>query len=471
MQPFVRSVCAPSVCVVATVIGWVSVMGIANHSLAANGSKPNIMFIIADDCTHRDLGCYGGQASTPHIDKLSSEGMRFTRCFQAAPMCSPTRHNIYTGLYPVKSGAYPNHTRVDAGITTIVQHMKELGYRVAQSGKTHVGPAKVFDWEKIPGASNPDFDKVDRFMQSCAGDSQPFCLLLCSNEPHSPWDKGDASRYPPEKITLPPYFVDTPETRQSMSKYLAEITYFDGQVGEALALLDKHGLSDNTLVVVVSEQGSSFPFAKWTCYDNGLQSAMIARWPGKIQAGSVNPAMVEYIDLLPTFVEAAGGKPSDAFQGASLMRVFAGQQQHKQHVYGIMTTRGINNGSDHFGIRSVRSDKYKYIWNLTADVEFKNACTQSPEFKSWQRLAAQGDADAIDKVKRYQFRPAVELYDVRRDPLEMNNLADDPQFETVKAELKAKLEQWMAQCGDEGQVTEMQALEHMAKGRGKREAP
>ena len=261
------------------------------------------------------------------------------------------------------------------------------------------------------------------------------------------------------------YFVDTPETREGMSRYLAEITYYDSQVGEALQLLDKHELSDNTLVVVVSEQGSSMPFAKWTCYDNGLQSGLIARWPGRIEPGSENPAMIEYIDLLPTFVGAAGGEPDVAMQGESLLPVFAGKQNHKQHVFGIMTTRGINSGSDHFGIRSVRSEKYKYIWNLTADVEFRNACTTSPEFKSWKKLAATGNEEAIAKVKRYQIRPEVELYDVENDPLELYNLASDEQLAGVKAELRARLDQWMQQCGDKGQATEMQALEHMNRGR------
>jgi len=429
--------------------------------------KPNILFVIADDCTFRDIGCYGGQAHTPNIDKLATEGMRFTRCFQSAPMCSPTRHNIFTGLYPVTSGAYPNHTFVPDGTKSVVQYLSNLGYRVAQSGKTHVAPNSVFDWEKIPGAKNPQFDKVDAFLGDSAKSKTPFCLLLCSNEPHTPWNQGDPSRYPPEKITLPPYFVDTAETRDGMSRYLAEITYYDSQVGQALQLLEKHRLADNTLVVVVSEQGSSMPFAKWTCYDNGLQSALIARWPGRIKRGSVNPAMIEYVDLLPTFVEVAGAKPDAALQGKSLLPVFDGQQDHKSHVFGIMTTRGINAGSDHYGIRSVRSEKFKYIWNLTPDVKFQNACTTSPEFQSWKKLANTGNENAAAKVKRYQFRPEVELYDVVNDPLELHNIADDEQFADVKAELRSKLEQWMQQCGDSGQATEMEALQHMNRGRSK----
>jgi uncharacterized sulfatase len=114
---------------------------------AAKNTRPNFVFIIADDCTFRDIGCYGGQAYTPNIDKLASQGMRFTHCFQAAPMCSPTRHNIYTGLYPVKSGAYPNHTFAKDGTKSVVHYLKPLGYRVALSGKKHINPPEVFPFE------------------------------------------------------------------------------------------------------------------------------------------------------------------------------------------------------------------------------------------------------------------------------------------------------------------------------------
>ena len=110
--------------------------------------QPNFLVILADDCTYNDLPLYGGQnAKTPNIDKLAGDGLQFERCFQAAPMCSPTRHNLYTGLYPVKSGAYPNHTFAKAGTQSVVHYLKPLGYRVALSGKTHIKPKEVFPFE------------------------------------------------------------------------------------------------------------------------------------------------------------------------------------------------------------------------------------------------------------------------------------------------------------------------------------
>lgn len=435
--------------------------------LALTGAdKPNIVFIIADDCTFRDLASYGGQAHSPHIDQLAAEGMRFTRCFQTAPMCSPTRHNIYTGLPPVTSGAYPNHSFVKPGTKSIVQYLRALGYTVAQSGKTHVSPPKVFNWRKLPGSKNPDFEKIAPFIAEKARQKKPFCLLLCSNEPHTPWDKGDASRYPPQELQLPSYFVDTPQTREAYSRYLAEITYFDSQVGQAMDLIEQNGLSDHTLFIVTSEQGSSFPFAKWTCYDHGLQAAFIARWPGKIKPGTSNPAMIEYLDLLPTFIEVAGGTPPPSLPGKSLLPVFAGQQSHKDFVYGIMTTRGIYDGPDpeHYGIRSVRSEKYKLIWNLTPEVTFQNACTIAPEFQSWLKLAQSGQnghEKALAQTRRYTQRPEFELYDLSEDPLELQNRANDPNLAEVKKDLYQRLQKWMESCGDQGQATELAAREHM----------
>lgn len=389
--------------------------------------------------------------------------MRFTRCFQSASMCSPTRHALYTGRHPVSTGAYPNHTFVDEGTKSIVHYLQPLGYRIAQSGKIHVNPPSVFAWERLGEGNNPDFPAVDAFLQDCVAGDDRFVLILCSNEPHTPWEKGDPSRYPPEKVILPASYVDTAETRAGMSAYLAEATYFDSQVGEAVRLLQKHGRYDETLLIVLSEQGDSLPFAKWTCYDRGLQSAMVARWPGMITPGSVNPALVEYLDLLPTFVEVAGGTSVTTLDGSSLVAVFQGRREHKEFVFGQVTSRGINNGPPWYGIRSVRSDRYKLIWNFTPEVDYQNACTKGPEFQSWVRLAEAGCADARDKVRRYTNRPEFELYDLEADPTEWHNLAGQPATAGIQEALRVRLLAWMKACGDEGQRTEMRAHDRILR--------
>jgi len=440
---------------------------VATLNVAAQ-TQPNLVFIIADDMTYRDLGCYGGQAHTPNIDHLATQGMRFERCFQAASMCSPTRHNIYTGLYPVKSGAYPNHAFAKKGTKSIVHYLGDLGYRVALSGKTHIKPKETFPFEYSGKGNNPDMEAVAELMSESAASNTPFCLFACSNEPHTPWNKGDASIYPPEKVVLPPYIVDTPKVREDFSAYLAEITYYDGQVGEILALLEKNGLSENTLVMVVSEQGNAFPFAKWTCYGNGLQSAMIVRWPGQVEAGAVTDALVEYCDVVPTFVEAAGGAPAAVLDGKSLMPVLRGDAtRHKDYVYGEVTTRGIINGTDSYPIRTVRGERFRLIWNLNPTAKYTNACTRAEAFQSMIAKAKAGNAHAEEFVSKYHFRPEFELFDCNADPLEMNNVADNPEYAKVVTRLKGKLDEWMTDQGDQGIQTELDAIYHASNAMGK----
>ncbi|MEM7235995.1 MAG: sulfatase [Planctomycetota bacterium] len=429
----------------------------------ATTAPPNFVFVIADDLTYRDIGCYGGQAHTPNIDRLATEGMMFTRCFQAAPMCSPTRHNIYTGLYPVKSGAYPNHTFAKAGTKSIVQHLKPLGYRVALSGKTHIGPREIFSFE-YSGKKNPDMKVIDTLFGESKKTSKPFCLIACSNEPHTPWNKGDPSRYPPDDLKLPSYIVDTEVVRENFSRYLAEITYYDYQVGQIDELLNKHGLRENTMLVVVSEQGNAFPFAKWTCYGNGLQSAMIVRWPGRVKPNSVSGALVEYVDVLPTFLDAAGAAKDSQLDGLSFLPVLRGHaSRHKDHVYGIMTTRGIINGSSVYPIRTVRDERFRLVWNPAHENKFTNACTKSKLFRSMVEKADGGDARAKELVRRYHFRPEYELFDCDADPLEQVNLAGSSKHQATLETLKKKLREWMTAQGDQGISTEEESIFRLKK--------
>lgn len=432
--------------------------------LKAADTSPNFLLIIADDCTYRDLEVYGGQAKTPHLNRLATEGIKFNRCFQAAAMCSPTRHCLYTGLYPVKSGAYPNHTMAYDWVRSIAHHLQAAGYSTDLSGKTHINPKSVFPFEYSGANNNPDPQAFSAVLKQSSESNKPFLFIAASNEPHTPWNKGDSSQYPPQSLKLPPVSVDSPDTREGFSKYLAEITYFDSQVGELVGLLDQSPLKDNTLVIVLSEQGNSFPFAKWTCYDAGLQSGCVARWPGKVTPRSVSDALIEYVDVVPTFLDAAGITPPNNLDGQSFVPVLTGvATSHKSHVFGLQTTRGIINGSDHYGIRSVRDERFRYIRNLTPDVDFQNAATKDSTFATWQRMAAEGDAHAKRLVENYQHRPAEELYDCDADPWNQTNLADSPEHAERLATLRAKLDAWMKAQGDEGQAAEMKALERMPR--------
>lgn len=430
----------------------------------AEATQPNIVFIIADDLTHRDIGCYGSKnVKTPNIDAIAEEGMRFTRFFQAAPMCSPTRHSLYTGLYPIRNGAYPNHAFAKEGTQSVAHYLKNEGYRVALSGKTHIAPAASFPFDYLSKTRDPDHKALEEFMVRDKG--QPFCAFLCYREPHTPWTLGDPSIYDPETIELPPYLVDTKTTRKRLTEYYAEINHLDNSVGEVRDLLDKYQLSENTILIFTSEQGNAFPFAKWTCYDSGLQTAFIARWPNHIKANSTTSAMAEYVDVVPTFIEMAGGQALDQLDGKSFLPVLLSEtDEHKSYVYGVQTTRGINNGSEHYGIRSIRSDKYKYILNLTPEAKFQNNITEKKANWTdfWETWVQKAKTDSIAEalVHRFQHRPAEELYDITADPYEMNNLAGQEVYQSSLIDLRTRLADWMEQQGDKGQATEMEALEH-----------
>ena len=423
-------------------------------------AQPNIVFILADDCTKWDIACYGSpDAITPTIDSLALSGMTFSRCSQQAPMCSPTRHSIYTGLYPVRSGAYPNHTFVYPEVQSVVQYLEPLGYRVGLSGKVHVSPASIFSFEYLDDKANPIGSKTEAFVESAKQNKESFCLFVCSNEPHSPWDRGNVDLFDVDSITLPPYLADTEATRAEFRKYLAEIHFLDGQVKETLDLIEKYDLTDNTVVMFASEQGNSFPFAKWTCYNAGLSSALIVRWPGVVDAGTTSDAIVEYVDVLPTIIDIAGGQPAAGLDGHSILPILKKEKTvHKSYTYGLHTTRGINNGSEYYPVRSVADDTFRLILNLTPNMDFVNATTSKSWFKEWKTSPVPFHQELAN---RYHQRPAIELFNEVEDPYNMNNLADNPAYQNEIVRLKAKLQAWMDYCGDRGIETELRSEERM----------
>lgn len=445
----------------------VAVIFLVTHQARAD-ERPNFIVIMADDCTYRDLQVYGGQAYTPNLLSLAKEGMKFNRCFQATAMCAPTRQNLLTGLYPVKNGAYANHSKTHTHVKSIVHHLQPAGYRMALTGKRHIGPAEVYPFQFSDNTVDPDMNFISQFIGDSKRTNQPFGLFAMCSSPHTPWTYGDTTLYPIENIQLPPYLIDTPETRRAFAKYLTEISYFDQQLGQILQLVDQHQVKENTVIMVLSEQGSLFPFEKWTCYDAGLRSAMIVRHPNVFPAGAETDAMVEYVDILPTLLDLTQTSPLSELDGKSFKGVLLGQQQkHKDYVFGIQTTRGINNATQAYGIRSVRNDSLKYIVNLFPENRFENALTMNPEewsshrvsylwwLESWREEAIHNN-QALALWERYQKRPPIELYNIKSDPYELVNLAYHPDYQQIINLLSEKLMTWMENQGDDGRATELQ---------------
>ena len=444
-------------------------------------SRPNFLIIMADDCTYNDLALYGGQnAKTPNIDRLATQGLTFNLAYLSEAMCQPCRAELYSGQYPMRNGCAWNHSASRPMVTSMPQHLKALGYRVGIAGKVHVKPQKAFPFVKVGGfdpncVRNPtrkhDLKSAGEFI-SRAGE-QPFCLVVALVEPHVPWVMGDASKYPPKKIKLPPNIADTPRTREDYGKYLAEITYMDGQVGEILGALDSSGKAAETLVLFTSEQGSQFPGCKWTNWDTGLHTALIARGPGKTAAGKRTDALVQYADILPTRLEAGGGKPGKKhYDGSSFLEVLAGKtQKHRSYVYGIHNN--IPEGPA-YPIRTVSDGKYRYIRNLLPNELYiekhlmgmrGNGQLNNPYWSTWVR-ETWANAHTYKLVKRYMQRPPEELYHTADDRYEMKNLAGLSGQQERLGRLRTELERWLKAQSDPGAPVDTdKAIQAARKGR------
>lgn len=451
-------------------------------SASPAAKQPNIVLIVADDLTFRDIEPYGSsQVRTPNLARLAKEGMCLDNMFTASAMCNPSRQQLYTGLYPVRNGAYPNHSQVYPGTKSVAHHLQALGYATALLGKRHYGPAASFPFEYLGGRDHDGGEGQDIDLQLAAGfmkrsSGKPYFLVVTSNQPHGPLNRGNQAAYPVSKVKVPAGMVDTKETRRELANYYAEISYLDSLVCVCLNLVEQSGEKDNTIVLFTSEQGSGFPFAKWTCYDSGLKTAFIARWPGQIKAGSRSGAMAQYVDVVPTLIELAGGDPASlntgrkdargqaGFDGQSFKKVLLGQSgQLRSYVFGVHTTRGIIKGSEAYPIRSARSGKYLYIRNLNHRQAFSNVVTNGALFRSWMETGK-----PLDKARAqwYVQRPAEELYDVEKDPYQLSNLAGQAALQAVQQELKAQLAAWMQQQGDKGLETEMLAYTRIPKKEG-----
>ena len=434
----------------------------ANQPTSKNRKdKSNIVLFLADDQSIDDVGCYGNNViRTPNIDRLAEQGLRFNMAFTPAAMCSPSRSALYTGLYPHRNGCHPNHSRIKTGIKTLPYYLKSLGYRVGLAGKVHVKPKDQFSFEYM--GLKPE--QIEKFMTLESG--KPFCLIVASHEPHGPHKKGG---YEPGQIPVPKNKVDTPQTRQQLANYYTDIDLLDEELGRVLDLLGKHSLEQNTLFIYTSDHGYDI-FAKWSCYDAGLHIPFIVRWPGKVKPTTATDAMISFVDVLPTFIEIAGGKPPKGIDGRSFLPVLLGEKnKHHDVVFGTHTTRGIISGRA-YPIRSLRTRTHKYIRNLNPEGMFQCVTTHGRDYKeidhsmwgSWKQKA-RTDVFAAKRVRMFQYRPAEELYNLIKDPYELNNLADDPARQKILASLGKKLDAWMKQQGDPGMEAEMAVPLHKSR--------
>jgi N-sulfoglucosamine sulfohydrolase len=425
--------------------------------------RANIVLFIGDDLGALDIGPYGNVVvRTPHLDRLAAESLLFTRAFAPSATCSPSRSAMYTGLMPLRNGAHGNHSLVRDGTRSLTHYFGELGYRVALAGKLHVGPREVFPFEYVPDSNVPepgyagkgvlwtdlDMGAVDRWLSGVER-SEPFVLLVADHSPHVIWP--ERAEYDPAEMDVPPTHIDTREYRRSRARYYTDITKMDRNVGALLESLRRHGLSDNTIVAFTADQGPQLAFGKWGLYDPGIQAPLIIRWPGRAPAGERTDALVSLVDLLPTFLEAAGGRAPQRIDGRSFLAVLSGRSHtHRDTVFASHTGDGRVNRTP---MRMVRTERYKYILNL-ADTIYTTHIDRARDhdggreyWRSWRERSFV-DPAAAAILWRYHHRPPEELYDLERDSNETRNLADQPHYAEILGAMRARMAEWRAQQGD-----------------------
>ena len=415
---------------------------VLSRGALAGATQPNIVFMLSDDHSAGDLGCYGNTAiQTPNLDALAGRGMRFDRAYVTSPQCSPSRASILTGRTPHAIGASRLHVDAFADTPGVPRALQSAGYFTGALRKVHQGHLQqTFDY--YGGAAEP----FARFFEVRPKD-RPFFLWFGSIDPHRDYAPGACDPpHEPEAMKVPDFLADTPETRQDLALYYDEIARFDRECGELMALLDSEGLAENTLIIMAGDNGMPFPRAKATLYEPGVRVPMLAAWPGVIAPGGHTRALVSLMDLARTWIDAADAPVPDSMEGQSLTPLFRGDTDAVREM--LFTERNWHDNWD--PMRSVITDRYKLIRNYRPDVGYLPSLDllRSPSYAAISALAEENRLDGHLAWYRATDKPPVELYDLETDPGEWNNLGGLAEHAPRVAALNRALGQWMNDTKD-----------------------
>lgn len=396
--------------------------------------RPNILWITIEDWSP-DLSCYGTKGiHTPHVDQLAAEGIRYETAFSTAPVCSPSRSAMMTGFHQNYIGANQHRTRnkqaLPYGIKPIPQLFEEAGYfTTLMSRKTDVN----FLPDTRDGLFMDDKDWTGR------APGQPFFARITFQDTHRKWNRDPLRPISIDSVELPPYYADNDFIRRDWANGLEQMQLVDREIGALLKRLQEEGLADNTIVFFIADHGRCHIRGKQFLYDGGIRIPMIVRWPGKIVAGQVSNKLVSTLDLCATALEAAGITPSVPVHGASLLGREVAQRRY------VFAARDKMDET-HDAMRAIRSKDYKLILNLMPERPYLqfNAYKEAsyPALAEMNVLNLEGKLNAAQAAFFAPSKPEIELYDLRRDPHELQNVAEDPFYAAVRKELLAELEKW-----------------------------
>jgi N-sulfoglucosamine sulfohydrolase len=440
-------------------------LGIIGAGCAFAEERPNILLIVSED-NGPDLGCYGNtEVHTPHLDRMAQEGIKFSNAYVTYSVCSPSRGTIFTGLYPHQNGQIGLAThkyRMYDGIKTLPKYLGELGYRTANLGKLHVNPESAipFDYRGMKGSNFAKknmrgyAEHAEKFITAS---DKPFYLQVNFPDAHFPVQRQveglPSITIDKEDIDGPLPFVgaDSDYLRKYTANYYNCMNRLDEAVGMLLESLKATGKADNTIIIYLSDHGAQFSRGKCSNYEAALKVPFIVKWPGKVKQGEVREEFISAIDLLPTFIDLAGGAIPEDLPGKSLLPLLdKPQREWRKYIFagGAGCTSRM-----HYPRRSVRNERFKLVLNLNHGVE-------NPKFGFYARRSGHFKAGTIpEEIERSapEIRQAYatwknpgeyELYDLQEDPHEFCNLAADERYTAVLNTLKSALRQWQADTRD-----------------------
>ena len=442
---------------------------ICSIALGSTGDdRPNILWITAEDMS-LTLGCYGDTyAHTPNIDRFAREGVRYTQAFAVAPVCTPARSTLITGIFASSLGT--QHLRgtvpLSARIKGYSQLLRESGYYCSNNVKEDYNfatPASFWDessdsahWRK--GPKGKPFFSVFNFMTTHQSQTRYSLDELAKRNGALPAE----ARHDPKEAPLPPYYPDTPTIRTNVAAFYTQVTLMDRQVGEILTQLEEDGLAGNTIVFFYSDHGSGLPRGKRWLHESGLKVPLIIRCPKKYahlgagSAGSTSNRLISFVDFPPTVLSLAGIMAPSMMQGHAFLGVH--RTQANQFIFGIRDR--IDEVLE--VSRSVHDGRYQYIRHFMPHrprMQYSFFSERTPIRQELRRLAKAGDLVGDQAWLMASTKPAEELYDLMNDPLEMNNLAGDPRHQSRLGFMRVRLLVWMAETRDLSLLHENDMLE------------
>lgn len=451
-----------------------------------NRDSPNILLIVADDLNYNTVDIFSSSetnitAKTPHIDQLAREGKRFTHAHVSIAVCQPSRGVIMTGMYGHQSGI-EGFDYYEGDRMTLTEKLRTRNYMTGIIGKvTHSLPkleSESEDFDLIINGLTDDntlgygrdpqqyYQHSKSFFEKANRSGKPFFLMVNSHDPHRPFsgsedeaekwteavEKGIIPKpdyqYKTDEVEVPKFLPDIPLVRKEISQYYNSVRRLDETVGKILEALDGSGLQDNTVVIFLSDNGMSFPFAKTNCYLNSTKTPLIIKWPAVIEQNTVDSSnLISTIDFYPTIMEIVNIPIPAHTSGTSFLPALRGENGFGNEW--IFTQFYETFAKNKYPMRTVQNKKYGYIFNAWSDdsTQFKNESMKGLTFEAMR--AAGTKVDSIrDRVDFYLKRTKEEFYAFDNDPDALHNLIDDKRYSDKIQTMRNQLVEWMIKFDD-----------------------